>query len=144
MEDPEYVSLFKERWFEYRHTNYTESNITQTIDSLTTMLAVSGALERNFKAWPTLNKFIYPAAIPPNGNTYEKEINRLKAWIHERMTWMDRQLGYDAQGITRPHEPLGKQVAGYYNLQGLKTSPATNGPVIVRFNDGTSRIIYHQ
>jgi YD repeat-containing protein len=57
---------------------------------------------------------------------------------------MDRQLGYDAQGITRPHEPLGKQVAGYYNLQGLKTSPATNGPVIVRFNDGTSRIIYHQ
>ena len=144
MEDPDYVSLFKERWFEYRRTNYSESNITQTIDSLTTMLAVSGALERNFKAWPTLNKFIYPAAIPPNGNTYEKEINRLKAWIHERMTWMDRQLGYDAQGITRPHEPLGKQVAGYYNLQGLKTSPATNGPVIVRFNDGTSRIIYHQ
>ena len=40
--------------------------------------------------------------------------------------------------------PPGKQVAGYYNLQGLKTSPATNGPVIVRFNDGTSRIIYHQ
>lgn len=141
MEDPDYVSLLKQRWYQYRQENYAEAHIMQTIDSLVTLLNAGGALERNFKAWPVLNEEIWLTPSPPRNNTYEKEIQSLKDWIVDRVAWLDEQLGYDATGITRPQEKVGKLVDGYYNLNGVRVSKPQGGPVVVRYQDGTSRLL---
>ena len=141
IDDPAFVKQAKQRWYEYRLTSYTEDHIMQVIDSLTTMLQADGALQRNFKVWPTLNQDIWLTPAPPRNNTYAKEIQSLKDWIIDRMKWIDRQLGFDATGITRPQETVGKQVDGYYNLNGVRVSKPQGGPVIVRYKDGTSRLV---
>lgn len=98
-------------------------------------------MQRNFTVWPVLDKAIWPTPQPPTDNTYEKEILSLKDWIAERMNWLDEQLGFYTTGITLPQESVGKVVSGYYNLQGVKQERPERGPVIVRYNDGTSRVV---
>ena len=140
MDDPAFVQQVKQRWYEYRLSNYAEANIMQTIDSLTALLGADGALDRNFQIWPTLNEDIWLTPSPPRNNTYEKEINSLKDWIIDRMQWIDRQLGFDPSGITLPQEKVGRQIEGYYTLHGIRTERPAHGPVIMRYNDGTSRL----
>ena len=141
MDDPAFVQQVKQRWYEYRQTNYAEEHIMQTIDSLTMMLGADGALKRNFQVWPVLNEEIWLTPSPPRNNTYEKEIQSLKDWIVDRVAWLDDQLGYDATGITRPQENVGKQMDSYYNLNGVRVNKPQSGPVIVRYKDGTSRLV---
>ena len=83
----------KERWAEYRLSNYSNGQIPAIIDSLVNELNVEGACDRNYRAWPIWDKEI-PLA-PTKAKSYAEEIANLRQWIENRLTWMDRQLGFD-------------------------------------------------
>lgn len=88
-EDPEYFALLSTSWNRYRGTILSDRRVNQVIDSLSTLLA--DAQQRNFKAYPILNEYIWPNNYV--GGSYENEITYLKNWISDRMNWIDSQLG---------------------------------------------------
>jgi spore coat protein CotH len=131
MEDPAYVRQLKERWTQYRQNNYNEQHITATIDSITSLLRKDGALERNSIAW---NLF--------GDETYDMEIDRVKKWISKRVAWLDEQLEYDPTNIIMPSASFNKTIVGYYSIKGMRLSqPPRQGICIVRYSDGTSKVI---
>jgi hypothetical protein len=46
--------------------------------------------ERHYQRWPILGNYVWPNNFV--GNTYEEEVNFLKSWIGERLTWMDANM----------------------------------------------------
>ena len=130
MDDTQYVRKLKRRWAKYRNESYSNEHIEATIDSITTLLSSGGALERNNTTW---KMFIW--------STYWDEIERLKKWISERVAWMDEQLGFDGSPLL-PDYSFGKRIMGYYGVDGRQLSaPPARGPFIVRFQDGTARMV---
>jgi hypothetical protein len=96
-EDEAYLNSMKERWTEYRLSNYSNGQITALIDSLVNVLNVEGACDRNYQAWPIWDKEI-PLA-PTTAKSYAEEIANLRQWIEDRLAWIDTQLGFDPTGI---------------------------------------------
>jgi len=144
MEDPEYVKQLKARWTQYRQENYTNRHIEMVIDSMVNMLNAKGAVERNYKAYPIWGKSIWPVPNYKTVNTYEKEIANLKRWLNERVAWMDEQLEFDSSsGVSfLPNNDFQKEITGYYDIKGIRlTTPPRQGIFIVRFKDGTSRLM---
>jgi spore coat protein CotH len=131
MEDPAYVTQLKARYTQYRNENYSNRHIEATIDSITSLLSEDGALQRNNAAWKMFNS-----------TTYDMEIDRIKQWIRERISWMDEQLEYDPSGIMVPSANFNKQIVGYYTLKGERIDkPHGHSIIIVRYSDGTARKI---
>ena len=90
--DPQYTAQLKARWAEYRRSNLREENVMAIIDSLSNVLTSHGAEHRNSQAWPSWGIKVW-------GNYYvasdfADEVAHLKQWLHERIAWMDKQLGY--------------------------------------------------
>ncbi len=135
MQDPAYVIQLKKRWAQYRLSNYSNERLEATIDSITSLLAEEGALERNNTTWKMFFR-----------TTYEMQIDKLKQWIWERVAWLDEQLELDsyANGICSPDGHFKKEITAYYNLQGVRlTVPPRRGPFIVCYKDGTRRKVTH-
>lgn len=136
--DPAYTAQVKARWAEYRNTNHSDKAIAQTIDSMVYVLTSGGAVERNSKAWPRWGRYVWPNKYV--AYSYNDEISHLKTWIAQRITWMDKQLGYDptsAQPVMAEERP--RTVTGYYTLDGIRLDSPPHGIYIVRYSDGTSR-----
>jgi hypothetical protein len=91
MTDPVFTDQIITRWEEYRNTILRGNEIYAIIDSLSTELRF--AQERNFDLWPLdeelpFNYYIF--------DTYQEEVDFLKEWISERLTWMDLTiLGFE-------------------------------------------------
>ena len=90
MADPGYVSALKARWRQCRQEAYSTRNIHALIDSMATVLSAHGAQQRNFKAWPSWNRYINP--IPYIASGYDDEIRYMKDWIDRRLAFMDKEL----------------------------------------------------
>lgn len=90
--DPDYVAALKARWAQMRESNLSEERIIATIDSLVTELISHGAEARNSQAWPTWGKYVWPNYYI--AKDFDDEVAYLKRWIHERLAWMDEQLGF--------------------------------------------------
>ena len=133
MEDPNYVVQLKERWAQYRQSNYSNEHIEVTIDSITSLLRADGALERNNTTWSMFKS-----------TTYDMEIDRIKQWIRNRVAWMDEQLEYNSSGIFIPYGEINQEIVGYYNLQGKRLPGPQKGLIIVKYKDGKSRKIVIQ
>ncbi|RAV99579.1 CotH kinase family protein [Pseudochryseolinea flava] len=86
MEDPSFERQFARRWANLREGVLSTSAIHQDIDSIYGVLNAESA-GRNFKAWPVLGRHIWPNDFV--GATFEQEINYLKGWIEDRMSWID-------------------------------------------------------
>lgn len=97
MEDPGYVRTFVMRYRELRKGPFSTESIMHFIDSTTTYLGAEVA--RNYQKWPILGTYVWPNAFI--GTTYEQEINYLKGWITDRLTWMD--------SATEPNSDLYKE-----------------------------------
>ena len=117
-EDEAYWNGMKERWAEYRTSNYSDEHIAETIDSLLNELNVEGACDRNYEAWPIWDKEI-PLA-PTVATNYDEEIEMLRAWIADRLTWMDKQLGFATDGIKEIGNERNGADDGWYDLMGRK------------------------
>ena len=76
------------RWQFLRNNTLKTGTIISYIDSLTTLLDESKT--RNFEKWPVLGEWVWPNYYV--GNTYADEINFLKTWIKNRLSWLDQNM----------------------------------------------------
>ncbi len=77
------------RWNELREKVLKEETIFEFIDSTNQYLETSRI--RNFEIWPILSTTLWPNYYV--GGSYENEITWLKTWIHERLIWIDENIG---------------------------------------------------
>jgi hypothetical protein len=76
---------FNCRWQELRSNVLHTDTIHHFIDSM--VLILNDAQIRNFEKWDVLGNYVWPNAYI--GQTYAQEVQYLKVWIRQRLTWMD-------------------------------------------------------
>jgi len=91
MEDSYFSSNFNCRWLELRNGIFSDENLNLLIDNKTSQIL--GAVDRNFEQYPILGVYVWPNQFV--GNTYNEEIDFLKGWIFERLSWMDQNLAQE-------------------------------------------------
>ncbi len=89
MEDPDYMERMQQRWWELRQTVFSRAHLLGMIDDNAAEL--DEAQERNFQRWPVLGTYVWPNWYV--GNTYTEEVEWMKDWLDQRITWMDSQMG---------------------------------------------------
>jgi hypothetical protein len=88
VQDPNYTHALNCRWQELRTTVLHEDTLMNFIDNME--LFLTDAAERNFIKWPTLGTYVWPNNFV--GTSYSEEVNYLKTWIIDRLTWMDNNM----------------------------------------------------
>ncbi len=88
MEDPAFLQLRRERWFELRAGPLSLQAIMASIDAKSDLLREAQA--RNFKRWPVLGVDLWPNWYV--GPTWESEVIWMKNWIRDRLLWIDSQF----------------------------------------------------
>ena len=73
----------------FRSSVISDNFVFSKIDSLAQYLNESQA--RNFIRWPILGQVIYPAPSPAP-NDYAGEVQVLKNWMNQRLTWLDGNI----------------------------------------------------
>ena len=89
LQDPLYKNRLKCRWLNLRQNLLSDAWFDSYIDSISGNLME--AQERNFTTWPILGIYVWPNPWP-YAATYEGEVNTLKAWIHNRLAWLDSNM----------------------------------------------------
>lgn len=87
-QDPLFRAHVRHRWDNLRTDLLSTASLWGMIDSMKTTLNESQA--RNFQRWPILGHYVWPNNYV--GQTYNSEVNYLKAWLHDRMVWLDNQI----------------------------------------------------
>ena len=90
--DEAYTAQLKARWAQMRNANLREDRVMATIDSLATLLTAQGAEARNSQAWPRWGQRVWPNYYI--AKDFNDEVAYIKRWLHARIAWMDRELGY--------------------------------------------------
>ena len=88
LQDPLYTAELRCRWDSLRQTVLATPYILAYLDSMA--LALDDAQVRNYQRWPILGIYVWPNYFI--GNTYQEEIDYLKTWLTNRLTWMDNNL----------------------------------------------------
>ena len=131
-----------EIWDQARRTLVTEESLVAYIDQMEEELEASQRL--NFMRWPILNTKVH--MNPKTWGSYKAEVENVRRFMKERLTWMDKRLGYtyDPSGIQEmevdwdlPYEvyTLSGQSCGY-SLDGLKA-----GIYIVKQGQSSAKIV---
>lgn len=89
-EDPMFRTLVKQRWQELRANEWSNNSLHQLITDLTQPLIDDGAVDRNFNRWPVLGVQVWRNHFV--GQTYDEEIQYIREWLDQRLTWMDSEL----------------------------------------------------
>jgi hypothetical protein len=129
-------------WDEARRTTLTEESLVAYIDQMEEELEASQKL--NFTRWAIMNTKVH--MNPKTWGSYKAEVENVRRFMKERLTWMDKKLGYtyDPSGILemevdydQPYEvysvsgqPMGQ------SLEGLKA-----GIYIVKQGDNTKKVV---
>ena len=87
MEDPAFVSRLQSRWNQLRGSTLSDSNIQNKVDSYILLLDETDASRKNFETWRILGTYVWPNKFV--GQNYTQETDYLKAWISDRLLWMD-------------------------------------------------------
>jgi subtilisin-like proprotein convertase family protein len=74
------------RWTGLYQNIFNPVVINHELDSLANVLSVSTDL--NFTKWPILGVYVWPNPSPIP-TTYQGEINNIKSWVNQRITWLD-------------------------------------------------------
>ncbi len=88
---PEVQDMTKCRWEELRQAGLHTDSLLQFIDD--NALLIEEARIRNFEKWPVIGVYVWPNDFV--GATYEQELNFLKTWLVNRLTWMDINMPGD-------------------------------------------------
>jgi hypothetical protein len=88
LQDPNYAHEVKCRWLELRQGVLSTNYLINYIDSLSTVLNEPSV--RHFSRWPILGTYVWPNNFI--GNTFQEEIDYLKTWITNRLSWMDANM----------------------------------------------------
>jgi hypothetical protein len=89
LEDPRYVNNLACRWQNLRQTTLSNAWFDNYIDSISGQLME--AQQRNFTQWPILGVYVWPNPWP-YPSTYMGEVNALKTWMHNRLSWLDANM----------------------------------------------------
>lgn len=111
LEDPAFRDKLIARWTALRSDKLLTSKIHSYIDSVTAVLNVESQ-QRNFQQWPVLGKYVWPNYYV--GQTYQQEVDWLKNWTEQRMTWLDNFMTDLVTGISESKLP-GFSVEAYPN-----------------------------
>ena len=143
LQDPNFALRLWDRYWEIRRSAYATSTITSLINAQashltngsTTMIgnnapelppAQENAIQRHFRRWPILGTQVW--SNPSNavqriyydshGNTTTGEVDWLKNWFSQRLTWLDNQNFDSSNVIYRPpnFSKVGGNVAPGYQL----------------------------
>lgn len=140
MQDENYVNKLKNRWVECRNGRFSYNSIVETIDSLVNVLNMSGAIIRNYQAWPRmLSNFPWEYYHPKD---YDDEINYLKDWIKNRIAWMDLQL-INSTNIDKKFDNNLDNSITIFDINGIKHNMLQKGVNIVRLSNGKTTKIIH-
>jgi len=89
-EDPDFRARLLDRYVTLRKDVFSEAAVFTLIDE--TAQTLDSAQKRNFQRWPTLGRYVWPNPRP-YARTYPELIQNLKTWFHNRMIWMDENVG---------------------------------------------------
>jgi spore coat protein CotH len=81
---PEYRARFSARWKQLRDNQFSVKTIHGMIDQSAATLG--DAVKRNAKKWPTTQGG-YPDSL-----TFEQDMAEMKAWIVQRIQWLDQEI----------------------------------------------------
>ena len=90
LQDDYFVGLLKSRWTALRSTALSDAALEEKINSKANYLKATGAANRNFDRWDTLGMYIWPNYYV--GFTYDEEVNTVKTWLNNRMSWLDNEI----------------------------------------------------
>lgn len=88
VQDQNFTHALNCRWQELRQGKLHTDTLLKKIDDLA--LYLDDAANRNFTKWPVLGNYVWPNNFV--GNTYQEEIDYLKAWTSARMLWLDANM----------------------------------------------------
>ncbi len=97
-DDPEYQERWAERWAELRAGPLELQDLLDDVDETAAVLEEAQA--RNYERWPVLGTSVWMTGDPPSPreapgwevrDTYEKEVQWMRAWLEARVQWIDEQ-----------------------------------------------------
>ena len=88
LRDPNFNQRQIDRWGQLRTNILASSRVLARVDELAASL--DEAQVRNFQRWPVLGVWIWPNWYV--GESYQDEVNWMKAWIEGRLAWIDSQF----------------------------------------------------
>jgi subtilisin-like proprotein convertase family protein len=89
MQDTQFKNDLKCRWNELRQSTLSNAVLNGFVDSVGAYLNESQ--QRHFTVWPILGVYTWPNPSPIP-TSYSGELIALKAWIQNRMTWLDANM----------------------------------------------------
>ncbi|MBM3428625.1 MAG: T9SS type A sorting domain-containing protein, partial [Bacteroidetes bacterium] len=92
LEDSTYQQQVRCRWEYLRANAFSDEALMAKIDTLYNQLQAPA--ERHFVRWPILSTYVWPNFFI--GDTYLEEIDYLKTWLVDRVTWMDQNMWGDS------------------------------------------------
>jgi CotH kinase protein/Secretion system C-terminal sorting domain len=146
MEDENYRSKLRCRWKELRQNSLNLARVNFLIDSVVNLTAE--ARQRHFTRWPVLGQYIWPNP-QPIATTYNDEINFLKTWLNDRLTWIDNHIPNDGLCYDYP-----KNVKESVMIQGMP-NPVKNNyqleirsriaqAIFINVTDFSGRLVYNE
>lgn len=90
LQDEQYVAELKARWSQLRGNELSNVNIEETIAKHVIQLQRAGAIVKNFERYDILGTYVWPNSFI--GDTHQAELNYLRQWISQRLTWMDSTI----------------------------------------------------
>ena len=117
IENSSFREKLVERWFSLREDVLSTDNILNYIDEIA--IKLDEPKNRNFEKWNTLDEYVWPNY--QLGISYQGEIEFLKYWVFERLSWMDSEINENSTllGLCTAYEkeliqvvdPLGRNVS---------------------------------
>jgi len=112
-EDDLFKLRYADRWYELRRNLFSTSRLLADVDVTVRLLAESQ--KRNFARWPVLGRYVWPNWYI--AKTWQEEIDWMKAWIADRLRWMDDQIGSQYAAKPPVYSPDTAQAAGPFDLE---------------------------
>ena len=111
-EDHAFRLKYADRWFELRSHLFATHRLLGDIDDTAALL--DEAQGRNFERWRILGLDLWPNWFI--ARTYDEEINWMKGWLEDRLTWMDSQIAAEFGSAPPDLNPAGGHFDDSLNL----------------------------
>jgi hypothetical protein len=85
----DFLRRYREQWKQLRQGALGTEAMMGRIDSA--VAALKDAPGRNFEKWHVLGRYV-PVNHPPYSKTFDEEIDKVKAWLTERASWIDAHM----------------------------------------------------
>ncbi|MFC1636482.1 CotH kinase family protein, partial [Planctomycetota bacterium] len=136
-EDPMFRLRYADRWFALRKDLFATQHLLGDVDETAGLLDEAQA--RNFERWRILGSYVWPNWFI--AATYNEEINWMKGWLEDRLTWMDSQIASEFGSPPPTFNPQGGHFVDgldltmsarygtiYYTLDGTDPAKSTTLP----------------